>query len=152
MLISRSAIKPPTMTIAKGRWESEPMACDSTAGSKPSVATSMVIMMGRSLRTAPSRAQLTRIFDFPIDVVATRQLNPCVYFLDCFFDRAAEVAPAHAVLDRDIPLVSFTVDFRTAVLFCNFAELCEGNAFARRSQQSNVLNGFPRGAVLRKIT
>ncbi len=59
MLISRSAIKPPTMTIAKGRWESEPMACDSAAGSKPSVATSMVIMMGRSLRTAPSIAEFS---------------------------------------------------------------------------------------------
>ena len=38
------------MTIANGRCESEPMACDRAAGSSPRVATSMVIMMGRSLQ------------------------------------------------------------------------------------------------------
>ncbi len=57
MLITKFTISPPTMTIAKGRCESEPMACDSAAGSKPSVATSMVIMIGRSRRTAPSIAE-----------------------------------------------------------------------------------------------
>ena len=35
------------MTMANGRCESEPMACESAAGSRPSVATSMVIMIGR---------------------------------------------------------------------------------------------------------
>ena len=47
------------MTMAKGRCESDPMSCDSAAGSSPSVATSMVIMMGRSLSTAPSTAEST---------------------------------------------------------------------------------------------
>jgi hypothetical protein len=47
---------PPTMTMANGRCESEPMACDIAAGSSPRVATSIVIMMGRSRRTAPSIA------------------------------------------------------------------------------------------------
>ena len=55
--MTRAAIRPPTITIANGRCESEPMACESAAGSSPSVATSMVIMMGRSLRTAPSIAE-----------------------------------------------------------------------------------------------
>ena len=44
------------MTIAKGRCESEPMPCESAAGSRPSVATSIVIMIGRSRSTAPSTA------------------------------------------------------------------------------------------------
>ena len=45
--MTSAAISPPTMTMAKGRWESEPMPCEVAAGSRPSVATSMVIMMGR---------------------------------------------------------------------------------------------------------
>ena len=42
--------------MANGRWESEPIPCDVAAGSRPSIATSIVIMMGRSLSTAPSTA------------------------------------------------------------------------------------------------
>ena len=61
MLIANAATKPPTITMAKGRWESEPMACESAAGTKPKVATSMVIMMGRSRRTAPSIAASTMV-------------------------------------------------------------------------------------------
>lgn len=51
-----SATNPPTMTIAKGRCESEPIACDVAAGSRPRVATNIVIMIGRRRRTAPSTA------------------------------------------------------------------------------------------------
>ena len=58
--MTRSVIKPPTMTMAKGRCESEPMPCDIAAGSRPSVATSMVIMMGRKPQ---HRAFHGRIFD-----------------------------------------------------------------------------------------
>ena len=47
------------MTMAKGRCESEPMAWESAAGRRPSVATSKVIMMGRRRRTAPSTAAST---------------------------------------------------------------------------------------------
>src|SRR6516162_1125026 len=57
MLIARLTMSPPTITIAKGRCESEPMACDKAAGSKPRVATSIVIKMGRSRSTAPSIAE-----------------------------------------------------------------------------------------------
>src|SRR6202044_2827191 len=56
MFTTRSAINPPTITIANGRCESEPIACERAAGSSPRVATSIVIMMGRSLSTAPSTA------------------------------------------------------------------------------------------------
>ncbi len=57
MTLTRSStISPPTITIAKGRCESEPMSCDIAAGSRPSVATSIVIMMGRRRREAPSLA------------------------------------------------------------------------------------------------
>src|SRR4051794_7994764 len=44
------------MTIANGRWEWAPIPCDSAAGSNPSIATRRVIVMGRSLITAPSTA------------------------------------------------------------------------------------------------
>jgi hypothetical protein len=54
--MTRSTMSPPTMTMAKGRCESEPMPCESAAGNSPNVATSMVIMMGRRRRTAPSMA------------------------------------------------------------------------------------------------
>ena len=49
------------MTMAKGRCESDPMAWDMAAGNSPKVATSMVIMMGRSRRTAPSTAASTTV-------------------------------------------------------------------------------------------
>ena len=53
MLISSTAIRPPTITIANGRCESEPMPCDVAAGTRPSEATSIVIRMGRKRSTAP---------------------------------------------------------------------------------------------------
>src|ERR1022692_1688599 len=59
MLITRAEVSPPTMTMANGRCESDPMACESAAGNSPTVATSMVVMMGRSLKTAPSTAAST---------------------------------------------------------------------------------------------
>ena len=51
--MTMATMSPPTMTMAKGRCESEPMACESAAGSNPSVATSVVIMIGRKRSTAP---------------------------------------------------------------------------------------------------
>ena len=48
---------PPTMTIANGRCVSDPMPCDSAAGSKPRPAISAVIKIGRSRATAPSTAR-----------------------------------------------------------------------------------------------
>ncbi len=54
--MNSAPMSPPTMTMANGRCESEPMPCDVAAGSRPRVATSMVIIMGRRRRTAPSMA------------------------------------------------------------------------------------------------
>ena len=62
MLMAKSAIRPPTMTMANGRCESEPMACEKAAGKSPKVATSMVIMIGRSRRTAPSTAASATVY------------------------------------------------------------------------------------------
>ena len=92
------------------------------------------------------------VFAFPVDVVSARQLNLRVHLLDGFLDGAAKIAPAHAVLDRDVALVSFAVDFRAAVLLLDLAELREGNPFAGGRQQTNVLDGFLGGAVLREVT
>ncbi len=36
-------MRPPTITIAKGRCESEPIACDRAAGNSPRVATRLVV-------------------------------------------------------------------------------------------------------------
>ena len=47
MVSSVDEIKPPMITMANGRWVSEPMACDSAAGSSPSDARSAVISTGR---------------------------------------------------------------------------------------------------------
>ena len=55
-------------------------------------------------------------------MVPARQLNLRAYLCDRFLHSAAKVAAAHTVLDRNIPLVSFTVDFRATVLLFNFAE------------------------------
>src|SRR5260370_10167524 len=46
MLITKSEVNPPTITIAKGRCESEPMPCESAAGSNPRVATSIAAHRG----------------------------------------------------------------------------------------------------------
>jgi len=53
-----------------------------------------------------------------------------VYFPYRLFDGAAQVAAAHAILDRDIPLVSFAVDLGSAVALLDFRELRERNPFA----------------------
>jgi hypothetical protein len=35
MLITKSAMRPPTITMAKGRWASDPTARDNAAGANP---------------------------------------------------------------------------------------------------------------------
>ena len=49
---------------------------------------------------------------------------------DGLFHRAAQIAPAHAVLDGDVALVSFAIDFGRAVVALDVAELRQGDAFA----------------------
>ena len=96
-------------------------------------------------------ALLALVFAFPVDVVAARQLAPARPPSACFFDRAAQVAAAHAVLDGDVALVAFAVDFRSAVALVDLAELRQRNAFAGGRQQANVFDGFLGVAVLRQI-
>src|ERR1700686_314801 len=59
MLIMSTAIRPPTMTMAKGRCESEPIPWEVAAGTNPSDATSMVIRIGRKRWIAPLVAALS---------------------------------------------------------------------------------------------
>ena len=71
--MNSAASNPPTITMANGRCESEPMPRESAAGNKPRMATSMVIMIGRKRRIAPShrgvfdrialRAQVVDVLD-----------------------------------------------------------------------------------------
>ena len=53
-LISSRENSPPTMTSANGRCESEPTPVENAAGSRPSAATSAVIIIGRSRSSAAS--------------------------------------------------------------------------------------------------
>ena len=50
--------RPATMTMAKGRCESDPMPCEKAAGSRPRQATSAVIMMGRRRTIEASKVAL----------------------------------------------------------------------------------------------
>ena len=45
MLITRSAISPPTITIANGRCESEPIAWDKAAGNNPELVREQIVQM-----------------------------------------------------------------------------------------------------------
>src|SRR5580693_10349457 len=73
MLMNSSTISPPTITMANGRCESEPMSWDIAAGKSPKVATSMVIIMGRRRSAAPSfaasRGFMPRVRSWLIDVL-----------------------------------------------------------------------------------
>ena len=46
---------PPMTTVASGRWTSAPAPCERAIGTKPSAATSAVIMTGFSRVAAPRR-------------------------------------------------------------------------------------------------
>src|SRR5579863_3262587 len=58
---------------------------------------------------------LAFVFTLPIDVISAGQLNLCPDLLNRFFDGAAEVAAPHTILDGNVPLISFAVNFRAAV-------------------------------------
>ena len=58
---------------------------------------------------------LACVFSLPIDVISEGQFDLFVYFLDGFFDRAAEVAAADAVFDGNITPIAFAIDFRSAI-------------------------------------
>ncbi len=60
MVSSVAGSKPPTITIANGRCVSDPMLCDSAAGSRPIDAGSAVIRTGRS-RPATARSTVSGV-------------------------------------------------------------------------------------------
>ena len=91
------------------------------------------------------------VLAFPADAIATRQLNLAAYFFFGFHDRAAQIAAAHAVLDGDIALVSFAVNFGAAIPLFDLAKLRQRDAFPGRSQQADVFDRFLRVAELREI-
>ena len=61
MVRSVDDISPPMMTMANGRCVSEPMACDSAAGRRPSDASSAVISTGRSRCDTASQDGVLRL-------------------------------------------------------------------------------------------
>src|SRR5262249_59251096 len=85
------------------------------------------------------------------DGVAARHLALRGHFRDGFFDGPAEIASAHAVFDRDVALIGLAINFGGAIARLNSAELREGDTLAGRREQANILNSFPRVAVMREI-
>ena len=94
---------------------------------------------------------LALVFALPVDVIPARQLHLRVDLLDGFFHRAAQVAAAHAVLDGDVALVPFAIDFGGAVAFFDLAELLQRDSFARGRQQANIFQRFSGVTVLGEI-
>src|ERR1022692_515140 len=97
------------------------------------------------------RALFALVFTLPVNVIAARKLNLFAYLLDRFFDGTAQGTVADAVLDRDVPLVRFAIDFGAFVPLFNFAELPQRDPLARGRQQADVLDGLFCAAELREI-
>ena len=75
-----------------------------------------------------------------------------VHLFHRFFHRAAEIAPADAVLDGNITAIAFAINFGSAVGLADLAELRQRYAFSRGREQPNVLDRFLCTAVLRQVT
>ena len=88
--------------------------------------------------SAPIGPLLAFVFPGPIEVIAFRQLHLLIHFLDRLPHRAAEIASADAVFDRDIARVALAVNRRRAIIEANLANLSQRNPLARGSHQTNV--------------
>ena len=66
-------------------------------------------------------------------------------------DYAIEVPAAHAVFDGNIALVTFAIDFGSAVLLFNLAELSKGHPLAGGRQQPDALDGLLGISILRQV-
>ena len=97
------------------------------------------------------RALLAGVFAGPIDLVSLRQLHVLLDLGDGLFHGAAQVAAAHAVLQRHVALVGFAIDLRSAIHGLDVAELAQGNALAGGRQQANAFDGFAGIAVPRQV-
>ena len=67
---------------------------------------------------------------------------------DGLFDGGAQVAPAHGVLDGDVALAAFAIDFLGAVVGGDFGQLRERDALAGGRKQANILDGLAGIAIL----
>ncbi len=106
---------------------------------------------GEDEHQAARGALLALVFAGPVDFVAGGKLDLRVDLANGFFDGGAEVAIAHAVLDGDVALAGFAIDFLGAVLGLDAGELRERDAFATGREEADVVDGFLRVAVLREI-
>ena len=107
--------------------------------------------MGKHDHQALLRPLLAGVLARPIDAVAGRQFHLLVHFSDGLFHRAAEIAAAHAVLDRHVARIALAVDLRRPVRSLNRAKLRQGYPLSGRRQQANLLDRLLRIAVLGQI-
>jgi hypothetical protein len=77
------------------------------------------------------RAYFTLVFALPLEVVSAREFYLGLHPLDGFLHSVPKGTVAYAVLDGDISLVSFPVNFGTLILFLDFTELAKGNSLTR---------------------
>ncbi len=96
-------------------------------------------------------ALLALVFARPVQVIALGKLHLLADFFDGLPYRAAQVASAHAVLNRDIARVAFAVNRRRAIIQRNVAHLAQGHALARRRKNSDAANILHRRPELRLI-
>ena len=73
------------------------------------------------------------------------------YLLLCLPDRAAQIAPADAVLYRDIALIGLAINFRSPVFHLDIAKLRQRDPLAARREQANILDRVHLIAVLGQI-
>ncbi len=84
-------------------------------------------------------------------MITARQLHFLAHGTDRVLHRAAEIAAAHAVLDRDIALIAFAVNFGSSVALFDLAQLRERNALSRGSKKPDIFQCFLSVAELREI-
>ena len=77
------------------------------------------------------RAYFALVFTLPSDVVSAEQFYLRFYLLYGFLHSVPKGAAAYAVLDSDISLVVFAVDFGALICFLDLTELVKGNSFTR---------------------
>src|SRR5262249_4972856 len=89
-------------------------------------------------------------FSRPFVVIALWEFDLLREFLLRFGDRALQIAPADAELDRNVARVIFAVDKGRAGLFDDLRNLLQWDAPAIRSAYGNARNGVDVLAILRQ--
>ena len=87
-------------------------------------------------------ALLARIFARPVDAISGRQLHLLVDPADRLLNRAAQIASADAIFDRDIPLVALAIHLRRAVQYLDSTELGERDALPSGREEADLLDRF----------